>query len=197
MHRNDKLLELKTLAQEVDSSVELYGPIAHGHPWEQQVCRNNQTQNQPHEKTGHTLAWPDAAFERKRTRFRSPQCLRNLMQLLDIWRGKSWEAKGTSVAFLQHMTLLKPFLEDCFLLSHQHCGKDIRKVKDVFKTDTWIIWRPDNFLTNSILFYLYSKEQQETVARISRKPRLETEVIINWHNFSRNMIIHLTYEMSK
>lgn len=56
MHRNDKLLGLKTLAQEVDSSVELYGPIAQGDPWEQQVCRNNQTQNQPHEKTGHTLA---------------------------------------------------------------------------------------------------------------------------------------------
>lgn len=68
-----------------------------------------------------------------------PKCLTDLMQLLDTQRGNSREAKGTYVAFLQHVAVLKPLLEDCFLLSSQHCRKDIRKVKKVFNTDTRII----------------------------------------------------------
>lgn len=123
----------------------------------------------PRAKSEHTVAWADAAFEKKEKYLDLKDlclhCLRDLMQLLDIGRQNSWEAKGTYAAFLQHMALLKPLLEDCFLLNYQHCRKDIRKVKEVFKTDTRIIWGLDNLLTSSIPFYLYAKRQQDAVAR--------------------------------
>lgn len=111
----------------------------------------------------------------------------------NCWTHEDERAEGWRdlCAFLQHVALL----EGCFLLNCQHCRKNSRKIKEVFKTDGKFIWRLDNLLNNPMPFYQRSNKMQLLGVKV--KQTQIRNMIINWHNFSRNTVIHLMHESLK